>query len=306
MGTVHRLASLGAGMSLLEAVSAYLATISHPESAGTERIYGAVLRRFAARFATTADLGDLDGAEVTEWFTGQWAGRAPDTWNTALSAMRAAAAYWADQDWLTTDPAAALRRRSAAAGPLPGLRPGRRRRVAHPRGHPAARTGPLADALRDRRPVGRGAAPGRAQPGPAQPAGPGAPQGRPARHDRVADRDRAAAPPPSQGPQVRPGVPDRTAGLGGTAARRRGPSQRPGPAVLPAGRGLVQSRHRRRDVAPTPPLCADPRRRGRREHTPMLQARSGHTSVRSLARYTRVSAEALARHQAERDPARRR
>ena len=40
--------------------------------------------------------------------------------------------------------------------------------------------------------------------------------------------------------------------------------------------------------------------------TPMLMARSGHASVRSLAKYARVSAEALARHQAERDPARRR
>jgi integrase len=40
--------------------------------------------------------------------------------------------------------------------------------------------------------------------------------------------------------------------------------------------------------------------------TPMLMARSGHMSLRSLARYARVSAEALARHQAERDPARRR
>ena len=37
--------------------------------------------------------------------------------------------------------------------------------------------------------------------------------------------------------------------------------------------------------------------------TPMLMARSGHTSGRSLAKYARVSAEALARHQAERDPA---
>ena len=40
--------------------------------------------------------------------------------------------------------------------------------------------------------------------------------------------------------------------------------------------------------------------------TPMLRKRSGHTSVRSLAKYARVSAEALMRHQAERDPVRRR
>src|SRR5262249_2758922 len=40
--------------------------------------------------------------------------------------------------------------------------------------------------------------------------------------------------------------------------------------------------------------------------TPVLMARSGHTSVRSLVRYARVSEEALARHHAMRDPARRR
>lgn len=40
--------------------------------------------------------------------------------------------------------------------------------------------------------------------------------------------------------------------------------------------------------------------------TPMLMALSGHTSVRSLAKYARVSPEALARWQAERDPAGRR
>ena len=39
---------------------------------------------------------------------------------------------------------------------------------------------------------------------------------------------------------------------------------------------------------------------------PMLMALSGHTSVRSLAKYARISAEALAQWQAERDPARRR
>jgi integrase/recombinase XerC/integrase/recombinase XerD len=38
--------------------------------------------------------------------------------------------------------------------------------------------------------------------------------------------------------------------------------------------------------------------------TMMLMGRSGHTAVRSLARYARVSAEAVARHVAERDPAR--
>jgi integrase/recombinase XerC/integrase/recombinase XerD len=39
--------------------------------------------------------------------------------------------------------------------------------------------------------------------------------------------------------------------------------------------------------------------------TPMLMKRSGHTSVRSLTKYAQVSAEALMRHRAEHDPARR-
>jgi integrase/recombinase XerC/integrase/recombinase XerD len=39
--------------------------------------------------------------------------------------------------------------------------------------------------------------------------------------------------------------------------------------------------------------------------TSMLMGRSGHTSVRSLAKYARVSAEAIQRHQEATDPARR-
>jgi hypothetical protein len=50
--------------------------------------------------------------------------------------------------------------------------------------------------------------------------------------------------------------------------------------------------------------------RNRDSHPPItlasMLAYSGHTSVTSLARYARVSPEALARWQARRDPARRR
>jgi integrase/recombinase XerD len=38
---------------------------------------------------------------------------------------------------------------------------------------------------------------------------------------------------------------------------------------------------------------------------PMLMAKSGHRDIRSLARYARVSTEALAQHQTETDPHRR-
>ena len=39
---------------------------------------------------------------------------------------------------------------------------------------------------------------------------------------------------------------------------------------------------------------------------PMMMTKSGHTSIRSLGRYARPSIEALQRHEAEHDPARRR
>lgn len=40
--------------------------------------------------------------------------------------------------------------------------------------------------------------------------------------------------------------------------------------------------------------------------TPMLMAKSGHTSIRSLARYARPSTEAVASWEREHDPGRRR
>ncbi|WP_220505781.1 hypothetical protein [Microbispora sp. H10830] len=66
---------------------------------------------------------------------------------------------------------------------------------------------------------------------------------------------------------------------GGTAAERAGPGHRG-----PAGGGDPKGRRPPEDGASTPML-------------------SGHTSVRSLAKYAQVSAEALGRWQAERDRA---
>ncbi len=57
-------------------------------------------------------------------------------------------------------------------------------------------------------------------------------------------------------------------------------------------------------LQPAAALCADPRRR--HQHPPMLLARSRHASMRSLERYARPGPEALARHAAATDLARRR
>jgi integrase len=120
VGEVHR---LGRGESpLLPAASAaYLATLSGPEQRNTQRAYRFTLRALAAEFApagtrlAVADLDDEENVEyLTEWFTGQWSGRASATFNRHLDALRSAASFWTGQGWLTADPARRLRRRGRA------------------------------------------------------------------------------------------------------------------------------------------------------------------------------------------------
>jgi integrase/recombinase XerC/integrase/recombinase XerD len=304
MGTLHKLPA-AVSITPQEAARAYLATISHAESAGTKRVYGAVLRRFVGHFTGVADVGALDGAEVTEWFTSQWGQRAPDTWNTALSAIRAATAYWGDQGWLTTDPAAALRRRRP--------RPDRSRALDR-----AAVEELLAREdipLRERalwRMLYETAA----------------------RAVEVLRLDVPDLDMPNRRAKVRRkgGQLDTIVWQTGTArllprllkGRKSGPlflTERRARVELPPGdvdpaRGRARLSYRQAEdlfKAATGGATLHQLRHSALTHdaedgvnTAMLQARSGHTTVRSLARYTRISAEALARHQAERDPARRR
>ena len=54
---------------------------------------------------------DIDPERFTAWFTAQWAGRAPSTWNVSLDAIRSAAAWWTQQGWITQDPSRMLKRR---------------------------------------------------------------------------------------------------------------------------------------------------------------------------------------------------
>jgi integrase len=111
MGTVTRLATASESMTLGRAVTAYLATLAGDEQRGTKLVYGRVLRRAEREFSSGTALAGIGAEAFAEWFTGQWAGRAPATWNGALDAIRAAARYWADQGWITTDPSRLLRRR---------------------------------------------------------------------------------------------------------------------------------------------------------------------------------------------------
>jgi integrase/recombinase XerC/integrase/recombinase XerD len=120
MGELHRLDRSGSP-PLRAAAAAYLATLSGPEQRNTQRAYRSTLRALAAEFAppgtvfTVADLDDEGNVErLTAWFAGRWGGRAAATFNRHLDALRSAAAFWISQGWLTSDPTRRLRRRGRA------------------------------------------------------------------------------------------------------------------------------------------------------------------------------------------------
>jgi hypothetical protein len=94
MGTVRRLAAAAGGVTLGQAADAYLATLRGAEQASTRRTYSRVLRWVVAEFGAESKPGEIDPERFAEWFTAQWAHRAPSTWNVSLDAVRSAAAYW--------------------------------------------------------------------------------------------------------------------------------------------------------------------------------------------------------------------
>ena len=120
MGELHRL-DRGGSPLLAAASAAYLATLSGPEQRNTQRAYRSTLRALAAEFAPpgtrfqVAELDDEDNVErLTAWFTARWSDRAAATFNRHLDALRSAASFWAGQGWLAADPARRLRRRGRA------------------------------------------------------------------------------------------------------------------------------------------------------------------------------------------------
>ena len=77
MGTVHQLPAATVSITPQEAARAYLAAISHAESAGTKRVYGAVLHRFAAQFADAAHVAAAQARILAR--DGKVPSRAPQT-----------------------------------------------------------------------------------------------------------------------------------------------------------------------------------------------------------------------------------
>lgn len=303
MATVHRLSGVDE-MTLGRAIDAYLATLRGAEQANTRRAYSQVLRRLAAEFGRET-APDLIAAErFAAWFGQQWGERAPSTWNVALDAVRSAAAYWIRNGWLAADPSRLLVRRKP--------RPDRSRALSRAEVEQLLTREDIG--LRERvlwRMLYETAA----------------------RSAEVLALNVGDLDLPNRRARVRRKGGAADVIVWQTATARLLPrllkGRKSGPVFVTARKARVQLRsgdldehgHARLSYQQAAALFSEASggaalhqlRHSALTHdaedgtgTPMLMARSGHTSVRSLAMYARVSAEALAQHQAERDPARRR
>ena len=300
--TVHTLRT--AGMQLCHAADAYLATLGGAEQTATHRAYGKVLRRVVEHFGPDTDLSAVDAESFAEWFRSQWQDSAPSTWNGALAAIKGAVSYWQAQGWTGDDPTRMLPRRRPRPDRSRALDRAEVERLLTDERH----------SLRDRvlwRMLYESAA-----------------RSAEILSLNVEDLDLA-----NRRAKVRRkgGAQDVIVWQTGTArllprllkGRTSGPvfvTERKARVQLPAA-DLDDHGHARLSYEQAEQIfkrasggaTLHQLRHSALTHdaesgtsTPMLMARSGHTSVRSLAKYARVSAEALARHQAETDPASRR
>jgi integrase len=291
-------------VTLGRAAESYLATLAGAEQASTRRKYGGILRRLVTEFGGSSGPDEISAEAFAAWFAGQWADRAPSTWNVSLDAVRSAAAYWQRQGWLAADFTRMLERRKP--------RPDRSRALS--RGDVEQLLTREDTSLRERvmwcmlyETAARSA--------------------------EVLALDIEDLDLPNRRARVRRkgGAVDIIVWQTGTArllprllrGRTSGPvfvTERRARVQLAAA-DLDEHGHARLSYQQAEALFTKASggatlhqlRHSALTHdaedgtgTPMLMALSGHTSVRSLAKYARVSAEALARHQAERDPARRR
>lgn len=310
MGTVHRL-DPGPDTDLRAAVEAFLDTVTN---ANTRRSYGIALGALTAECEPGAPLGVLEGEagadRVAAWFANTWGTAAPATANARLGALKAATAWWRTQGWLTGDPLRRIRTRRVA----------RERSRALDRASVEALLRREDIAIRERvlwRMLYETAA----------------------RAQELLDLDVADLDTPRRRALVRRkrGAADAVFWQTGTArilprllkGRASGPvflTDRRARVALPAGdldpaTGRARLSYRRaaeifeettRDL-PGGPWELHQMRHSALTHAaedgasaPMLMALSGHTSIASLAQYATPSDEAVARWQAERDPANRR
>lgn len=112
MGNVTRLRA-GQDMTVADAADKYLAHVHATRSTRTWRAYGLTLGKFTGAFGELA-VAALDPDAVAEWFTGRWGKGSAQGWNANRAALTSAAAWWRDQPDIpvTGDPFSRIGRRA--------------------------------------------------------------------------------------------------------------------------------------------------------------------------------------------------
>jgi hypothetical protein len=156
MGTVHKLRTAGESITTARAAEAYLATLASPEQASTLRAYRTPLLRLVEELGSATVIHEIDPDKFAAWFTGQGATarRRPGTWRWPRSARPPGGGR-------SRAGARPTRPDACAAGSYPPTTAGPRHvptssSCSPARGHRAAGACSVADALRDRGPLGRG------------------------------------------------------------------------------------------------------------------------------------------------------
>ncbi|WP_316250501.1 site-specific integrase [Tsukamurella columbiensis] len=88
-------------MRLKDATDQFLSTIP---SVNTRRGYAVALNQLVRDFGADSDVGVLEAERVGGWFTFKWGGSSAQTFNVRLASLRAACGYWRAQEWLVGDP----------------------------------------------------------------------------------------------------------------------------------------------------------------------------------------------------------
>jgi integrase/recombinase XerD len=107
VGEVVRLS--GGTVTLQDAVDAFLD--HHDLARSTRRVYRASLASLVAELDPATAVGELSGPRLAGWFRGRYAAAAPATWNRELATLRAAVGWWRRCGWLAVDPTDGLERR---------------------------------------------------------------------------------------------------------------------------------------------------------------------------------------------------
>jgi integrase len=307
MGTVHKLSTGHEEITLTRAAEAYLTTLDHPEKRGTRRTYGATFTALTAELGADTPLAGVGPAELRAAFARRWADAKPATWGSKRGAVRSLLNYCEDQGWIAS---AADVARGVEHRPIPADRsralsraqveqlltrediPLRERTLWRMLYETAARSAEILrldiedlDLPNRRARVTRkgGAVDVIVWQTATARLLPRLLRGRKSGPLFLTERRARVALPPADIDQE---------------SGRARLSYNQAEELFKAASGGA-TLHQLRHSALTHDAEAG-------TSTVMLMARSGHTSVLSLAKYARVSAEALARHQAERDPARRR